>query len=83
KEAKLTLPTIRGPVHVQFAIAPQKVHIEIQIPANTTAQVWVPRQGSHATLVRLDGVVRTGRIEADSIVFENVGSGRHTFELTP
>ncbi|MCW3095228.1 MAG: hypothetical protein JWL77_846 [Chthonomonadaceae bacterium] len=82
KDAKLKLPTIRGSVHVQFAIAPQQVHLQIEIPANTSAQVWVPRQGIQATSVRVDGVIRTGRVESDSIVFENIGSGAHTFDLT-
>jgi len=83
KEAKLTLPTIRGSVHVQFTVALQKVHLGIEIPANTTAQIWVPRQGIDTTSVQVDGVKRTGRVEADSIVFDSIGSGPHTFDLAP
>ena len=83
EQATLTLPTIRGAVRVSFKIAPQKVHLQIDIPANTTAQVWVPRQGTNATTVLVDGVKRKGRIEADSILFDTIDSGAHTFDLSP
>jgi alpha-L-rhamnosidase len=82
EQAALTLPTIRGAVHVSFKIEPHKVHLQTDIPANTTAQVWVPCHGLQATSVQVDGVKRNGRQENDSIVFENVGSGAHTFDLT-
>lgn len=83
KEAALKLPTIRGAVRVSFKVAPQQIHMQINIPANTTAQVWVPRQGIATTSVLVDGVKRTGRIEGDSIVFDTIVSGSHTFDVIP
>ncbi|MCW3052237.1 MAG: hypothetical protein JWN14_1407, partial [Chthonomonadales bacterium] len=82
-EASLRLPTVRGAVQVSFKMAARKAHLQIVLPANTTAQVWVPRQGTNATSVLVDGVPRRGRIEADSIVFDSIGSGAHTFDLLP
>lgn len=83
KQAALTLPTIRGPVQVSFKITPKQVHMQIALPANTTAQVWVPQQGTKATSARVDGIKRKGRIESNSIVFDSIGSGPHTFDSIP
>jgi alpha-L-rhamnosidase len=83
QHAALTLPTIRGNVEVSFTRQPNHVHLQINIPANTTAQVWVPRQGIASATVRVDGAKRKGRIEAESIVFDTIGSGAHTFDLKP
>jgi alpha-L-rhamnosidase len=83
KQAALKLPTIRGTVDVRFKIVPQHVHLQIDLPANTSAQVWVPRQGIPTTSVLVDGRKRTGRLEADCIVFDTIGSGPHTFDLSP
>ncbi len=83
EQAALTLPTVRGTVQVSFKLTPKQAHLQIVIPANTTAQVWVPRQGTNTAFVLVDGVKRKGRIEADSIVFDSIGSGAHTFDLVP
>lgn len=82
QQAALSLPTIRGTVYTDFKITPRQVHLHIAIPANTIAQVWVPCCGLQATSVLVDGVKRSGRREADAIVFENIGSGAHAFDLT-
>lgn len=81
KQAALTLPTVRGTVHVNFSAAPRRMHLQVDIPANTTAQVWVPRQDTNSLSVLVDGVKRKGRLEADSIVFDSIGSGSHGFDL--
>jgi hypothetical protein len=44
--AEMTLPTIRGPVHVRFEHRPaESMHLEVVLPGNTKARVVLPRFG--------------------------------------
>ena len=76
--AALDLPTVRGPVHVDFDAAPAKFTLNVRLPANTSAEVYLPRLGSDDGTVLVDGVRRAGRISGDFIVIGPVGGGVHT-----
>lgn len=80
--AKLTLPTIRGDVKVEVSKTSKLYTIKINIPANTKAKVYVRKCNNPDTAVKVDGVNKNGIEEGDFIVFDNVGSGTHTFERT-
>ena len=40
--AKMDLPTIRGTVHEEFKSSATLFDLSIKLPANTTAEVWIP-----------------------------------------
>lgn len=80
--ASLDLPTIRGTIHEDFESSSTRFALNLQLPANTSARVVLPRLGSESTRVIVDGVPQEGRIEGDSVVLESVGSGKHTLMRT-
>jgi len=76
--SELTVPTIRGSVHVSFNNTPgAKFEMEIEIPANTVAEVWLPLLDKKQRIT-MDGVVQKGIVD-DAFVKLEVGSGRHCF----
>jgi alpha-L-rhamnosidase len=78
ERAALDVPTIRGTVHVDFESSASRFVLNVRLPANTTAQVHLPRLGSEDPAVTVDGVRRRGRVEGGFLVVEAVGSGTHT-----
>ncbi|MFT4143958.1 MAG: family 78 glycoside hydrolase catalytic domain [Mobilitalea sp.] len=78
--ASLTLPTIRGQVQVSVTKSSSLYTIGVNIPANTKAKVYVRKYNTAGSVVKVDGVDQTGTEEGDFIVFDNVGSGSHTFQ---
>jgi hypothetical protein len=79
--ASLDLPTIRGPVHVDFESQPGvSFALNVVLPANTRARVLVPQVAGQDGRVRVDGALRVGRVERGFIAFDDVGSGPHRFE---
>ena len=76
--AGITVPTIRGSVQMSFHNTPgTKFEMEIEIPANTEAEVWLPLLDQKQRIT-MDGVVQKGIVE-DAFVKLQVGSGRHLF----
>ncbi len=98
--AKLKMPTVKGPVHVEIAKDLESTFYKmiIDIPANTKADVYVPRLG-----IRGDSEVKPtvmvdeepdyeGTLEVtlegthedggQFIRFSDVGSGKHVFDLS-
>ena len=78
--AELTLPTIRGPVMVRFNNDPGKAfHLEINLPANTTARIALPDLNRADPTVIVDGAPVFGHKEGSFVYIEGIGSGHHTF----
>ena len=78
--AELTVPTIRGSVKVSFNNTPgAKFEIEIEIPANAVAEVWLPLLDKKQRIT-MDGVAQQGVVNGDFVIFE-AGSGRHRFAV--
>jgi len=79
--AKVVMPTIRGPITASFDRGKDLsyFHLHISIPANMTAQVALPALGNASPVISCDGKSVTGRIEGNRIWLDDVGSGSHTF----
>jgi len=80
--ARLKLPTIRGTVRVEFAQrAGESFTLDVVIPANMKADVWLPRLARDETGVIVDGAPRRAKADGQFLVVEGVGSGKSSFEV--
>lgn len=79
KRASLDLPTIRGPIHVDFRDASGRFTLNVELPVNMRSEVHLPRLGSDDSAVIVDGKARPGRIAGEFVVIGDVGSGGHNF----
>ena len=81
KYANINFPTIKGKVSVNVFRSSDTYKIKVSIPPNTTAKVFVRRMKNTGTEVEVDGKIVNGNLDKDGkfIVFDNVGSGAHTF----
>ena len=78
--AELTVPTIRGSVKVSFNNTPgAKFEMEIEIPANTEAEVWLPLYDRKQQL-SMNGIAQNGIIDGNFVKLQ-VGSGKHYFTV--
>ncbi|MDR1154970.1 MAG: family 78 glycoside hydrolase catalytic domain [Bacteroidales bacterium] len=76
--AELVMPTIRGDVKVSFRNTPgTKFEMEIEIPANTVAEVWLPLLDRKQRLT-MDGAAQKGIVDG-SFVKLQAGSGKRRF----
>jgi hypothetical protein len=82
--ANIDFPTVKGTVHVNVVSNSNSYSIEINIPANTTAKVYVRKLHGNGTEVEVDGSMVDGKLDEDNefIVFDGVGSGTHIFRRT-
>jgi alpha-L-rhamnosidase len=82
--ASLDAPTIRGTIHVDFSAEPNCPFIlNVVLPANVRAVVYLPRLGNSSNDVLLDGGRIEGTPAGEFIVLDGVASGRHRFERNP
>jgi hypothetical protein len=77
-QASFDMPTIRGPVHVDFT-AGTTYEVHVAIPANTRARVLIARGGGASDKVTVDGLERSGQVDGSFLAFDDIGSGQHTF----
>ena len=81
-KAEIKCPTIRGDVMVSFNNEPGKsFKLRISIPANTTADVYLPFW-SKSQKVTQNGSVISFRQDGHFAVIEGIGSGNNTFEVS-
>lgn len=79
--AEIKCPTIRGEVHMSFKNKPQQsFSINLTIPSNTTAVVYLPFW-SKTQKVKMNGNPVKFRPEGNFAVIEGVGSGNSVFEV--
>ena len=79
--AELTVPTIRGSVKVSFNNTPGiRFEMDIEIPANTQAEVWLPLFDKKQQ-VSMDDIPQKGIMEGGFVKL-NVGSGKHRFVVS-
>ncbi|WP_157180826.1 family 78 glycoside hydrolase catalytic domain [Actinopolymorpha alba] len=90
--AKAALDTVHGPVTTQWRLADDTFALDVSIPPNTTAEVWLPTPT--ATAIRegdrpagdAEGVVAEGAVvepsgsPAETVL--RVGSGSYAFHVT-
>lgn len=75
------VPTVRGAILVDFASTPGKSFtLNVTLPANIEAVVYLPRLGSDDPEVVMDGRAVQGVLDGNSVVLDHVGAGRHRFE---
>ncbi|WP_018628802.1 alpha-L-rhamnosidase C-terminal domain-containing protein [Niabella aurantiaca] len=80
REASLKMPSIRGDIRVSFVNDPGvRFALQAAIPANTTAEVWLPFSGKKYRLL-VDGSVQKGTLSG-AFVKVDIGSGRHTLRI--
>lgn len=75
-QASLDMPTVRGTVHVAFDSSAAQFTVQVNLPANMTAQVVMPRLGGNTIIV--DGVTHPGRVSGETLILDALGSGPHT-----
>jgi len=81
EHAEIKCPTIRGEVLMSFKNKPQQsFSMNLTIPANTTADVYLPFWAK-SQKVTMNGNAVKYRQEGNFAVIENVGSGDNTFEV--
>ncbi len=79
--AEIKTPTIRGEVLLSFKNNPkQSFSMVMSIPANTTADVYLPFWSKPQKVI-LNGNAVKYRQDGNFAVIENVGSGSSTFEV--
>ncbi len=80
--AEVKLPTIRGDVQMSFKNKPQQsFSMNLTIPANTTADVYLPFW-SKSQKITMNGKAVKYHTEGNFAVVEGVGSGNTSFETT-
>lgn len=81
KNGSLDYATIRGTIHVDFVSKKgESFNLNIIIPANTKATVYLPRYGNDDLFVKMDDKPRKCIVDGNFLVIENVGSGEHEFK---
>jgi len=84
QKGTLIHPTVRGPILVKFESDPDKSFaLDVEIPANMQAVVYLPRMDSDSIDISADGATVQGVLDGDFMVLDEVGPGRHRFERTP
>jgi len=80
--AKAKLPTIRGEIYVDFIQNVSKsFELNVNIPANTQAQVYIPKIADRYKLT-LDGKKVNGTDSNDYVLIDGLKSGAHSFIIT-
>ena len=85
-EAKIKVPTIKGPVFVSYKngsdidLKENKIEIEVEIPFNSQTIVYVPVYGSETRYLIVDGEKTEAELE-DSFLKANLKSGKHTISI--
>ncbi len=82
KFANIDFPTIKGTVSVSVFQNSKTYSVEINIPANTSAKVFIKKMKSEGNELEVDGIIVNGNLDmhGEFIVIDNVGSGFHTFK---
>jgi len=80
KDVSGTLPTDRGNIEIGWIRDENSFSMDLTLPDNMTALVYVPMCGITGTTVVVDGVETNGLQEGDFINLGEFGSGSHTFE---
>lgn len=84
KEASIEIPTIRGDVEAAFSNLPEAFTLEVRIPANTVAEIWIPAgKCDGKTVVTVNGKeTKDFRLENGFVRIPDSGSGYRKFTVT-
>ena len=79
--AEVKHPTLRGDILVKFTNVPEEsFQLEVEIPANTTADVYLP-YFSKQQRVQINYQPTRYQRKENFTVIENIGSGKWTFTV--
>ncbi|MFB3905084.1 MAG: family 78 glycoside hydrolase catalytic domain [Acidobacteriota bacterium] len=73
------IPTQSGRVSVSWQSG-RTFRMELTLPCNVRADVYVPRGEGQGTAVKVDGKARQGEAAGHYILLRDIGAGRHRFE---
>lgn len=79
QSASGSYPTDKGDILVDWKKDVKNYTLNVMLPDNITANIFIPGFGVKGTMVKIDGKPIKGKQEGAYIVFENIGSGKHTF----
>jgi hypothetical protein len=80
KQAEINLPSIRGDIHVAFDNNPgERFVLEVEIPANSTTEVWLPKLSEKYKLT-VDNMAVKGTVDGNFVKVD-IGSGKHHFVI--
>ena len=74
------MPTIRGDIKVSFKHAGSSFALDVSVPGNSTAVIYVPALAHKDAVVRLDGQDVKGEFKDNFIRLQSVGAGAHHIE---
>ncbi|MDR2138454.1 MAG: alpha-L-rhamnosidase [Tannerella sp.] len=81
RQAEIRIPSIRGDIRASFVNTPGRTFVlEVDIPANATAEVWLPKVSKKYRLT-VDDTPQKGNVNGDFVIAE-VGSGKHVFNVS-
>ncbi|OVE79074.1 hypothetical protein BVY01_03540 [bacterium I07] len=81
KEGRITVPTIRGAIHLAFKNRPEtSFELNVTLPANMTAKVMLPKMNNNNPGIIVNGLYRKGEIEGNWIILDRIGSGTTRFQ---
>jgi hypothetical protein len=80
RHAEIRLPSVRGDIRMSFDNLPgEHFTLEADIPANATAEVWLPNISKNGRLT-VDGIPCKGRVDGRFLIVD-AGSGKHLFTV--
>jgi alpha-L-rhamnosidase len=77
--ARYQMPSIKGPIRVEFITREDSLEMSVMVPVNTTADVYLPRMNKDHAAVAVNGEAKEGEITGEFVLIPKVGSGTHTF----
>lgn len=81
KSAEIKHPTIQGDITMSFTNDPgRSFRLDVDIPANTTADIYLPFYSSRQT-VQINGLPIKHKREGNFSIIENIGSGKYIFTV--
>ncbi|MGI6233036.1 MAG: family 78 glycoside hydrolase catalytic domain [Prevotella sp.] len=80
RQASIMVPSVRGTIEVSFVNEKEQgFNMDVTIPANSTAEVWIPKSTKNGRLF-IDGKKCKGK-NSDGFVIVKLGSGKHSIVL--
>lgn len=82
ESASVKTPTIKGSVEASYnmAVEGDAISANVTIPANTTADVSIPRMGQNHEILYVDGVQQEARVNGEFLTV-TLGSGTYNLEI--
>lgn len=81
KWANAEISTIKGKVYVDLRKTKDTFRLNVIIPFNTVANIFLPTFSTCLSYVTINGIQRKVSCKEKFLPIYNVGSGRHTFEI--